>query len=1782
MNNSTRWVYLLLFCFGLFSTQLEAQSQKQEVCFNFNDLADGAKFGTDANQKPGTAIFKKDGIVVSIESFLTSNNSTEFGSIKVEEKKLLFDGSFKEAEGKVLFVSNVNLKWIFSGLPKKKAKRVCLNFIDGGGQENFSINGQKVTILEDWGSLNDKEVAKGVKAAVSIKEDSDLLQGSICFEGDIDSISFGGQEFGIDNVCVEYEKDLAPIACIRDLVILPRPCTPNGVFYLSATFKTDAKADTATYHVLINGQKFGPFKYKDVFPAIGPVKLDSTGKYFLTVRDSKDSTCSKTEDFKHDCGTSSACELKELSATIKYCPRDTFARLIVKIGTVKPANANIILSIGNLIIGEYPAEKLPFEIKISKKILSSITTLVPLIQACVSLPGGRCCISVIPKFELDSSCGDDPDACGIKEFAAQAVDCNNDGSFRMAYKFSGENKWMSGYYIYVNDQRFGPFRYAVNGGTVGSIKPNNDGYYRVVMSDVENPRCADTVEIKKFFCKPCSIRDLSAAYIICEEENQDIFTLNLLSGPTVDTGYTLTINGIGIGTFSLKKMPLRISISKAIPNLINDVLKVQVCLPGVEKCCLETLAKIIRIKSCAKPDYLCPIKEVKAVATGCGVLGKYRLEVNGSFDEQLSAAGKIFIKVGDKTFGPYKSSSFPVKLDPLELLVGGIVPLKIQVCSEGLLDTCCVEIVPQINNTGCDCSLDLSVTPVECNGEKYYASIKLEGKNGSQSGYIVIGPDGKKYGPFNYGQATKVIGPFIRATTAPRQVFVAVDVEKYCTDTVVLSSIVCTSDTLCRIRELKVVVRGCNPKGGYDLLLTPLLNLNPSNLLSTYYVYTENKKYGPFKLLSTPQLIENVIINTDALTFEVKVCVDGQSEKCCVSAKVEKPKCPACELGELVIKTAPCNDKGEVYAYLDFKYFRTNSDYFVLVQNGKEIAKYKYSELPIRLIYPSPQKDTIRLEVFDSNTRSCNSKGFIKPFECKPACSLSGISVSEVKCNNDGTYSLLLKLKATNADSILWLQTSTGYETRFKYTGQAVRIDKIPLPKNSKTDWIVVCDKNAPDCCIKWLYEVPCTQTTCEFGTLKLEQVCLPTGGYYVNLNFERKNTGALFNLYINGKLHGTYNYNLLPLRLSQIVSADAAVLELKVEDKEKGCTQAGRLELKKCESNCPIEGLKVELLPCEKGFYYAKALVVSKPSSTLQKGYIIYANGMLFGPFVYNGEIQKIGPFPSSANGNIEFLAVDVTNPTCFTATKLPAPQCPDPNPCKISGLAIRSLGCNPDGTRRMAISFKHENVTNRLFDVLVDGKIVGTFPLIRLPLEANFKLATDKEVFKITVCINDQKGCCETLEVKLPCERPCPDLVVDVKQKPCNAGGAFGAELVFKNPSPGPLRIAINGKILDTLEAGKKGFDLGMLLGDGLTVYKVDILNLKDTTCKRMLVFGPVKCRNNRVSDIWPGDVNLDNIANHFDLLHIGQAFGAKGLKRSLVNSWDWKPTPSEDWPEIFFDGINYKNADVNGDGEVNRKDIEALALNFGLSRGPFKIIKALPATLLDPKILVQMPAKGELADSTRFEIPIILGDDKHLIKDIYGTAFSVKFDPKLIDPKNLTIEVPTSWMGQPGVNLEFIYKIYPNEGRVDIAITRTDQNEVSGYGTIAKMKGIIIDLVGRAETKLQTDEAILNRLDGEILPLNTEVTAFNIVDAPRAVRPEDLVSGVTVYPNPSNSQINITTAAGTVTEVEVMGLDGKTMIKSFRNTSQIEIDDLKAGMYFLRIKVGQQIFFERIIKQ
>ena len=90
---------------------------------------------------------------------------------------------------------------------------------------------------------------------------------------------------------------------------------------------------------------------------------------------------------------------------------------------------------------------------------------------------------------------------------------------------------------------------------------------------------------------------------------------------------------------------------------------------------------------------------------------------------------------------------------------------------------------------------------------------------------------------------------------------------------------------------------------------------------------------------------------------------------------------------------------------------------------------------------------------------------------------------------------------------------------------------------------------------------------------------------------------------------------------------------------------------------------------------------------------------------------------------------------------------------------------------------------------------------------------------------------------------------------------------------------------------------------------------------------------------------------------------------------------------------------------------------------------------------------------------------------MEDIYGFAFSLFFDPEFIDKASLWIEYPASWFGEKSVNMITLDTIF-KEGRIDMALTRTDLNEVSGYGQVAILHGIIDDIAGRHETDFQVD--------------------------------------------------------------------------------------------------------------
>lgn len=83
----------------------------------------------------------------------------------------------------------------------------------------------------------------------------------------------------------------------------------------------------------------------------------------------------------------------------------------------------------------------------------------------------------------------------------------------------------------------------------------------------------------------------------------------------------------------------------------------------------------------------------------------------------------------------------------------------------------------------------------------------------------------------------------------------------------------------------------------------------------------------------------------------------------------------------------------------------------------------------------------------------------------------------------------------------------------------------------------------------------------------------------------------------------------------------------------------------------------------------------------------------------------------------------------------------------------------------------------------------------------------------------------------------------------------------------------------------------------------------------------------------DVWPGDANYDLTVNNLDLMWIGLANGNTGpVRPSATNNWTAQPCP--DWSNWFFNGINQKHADCDGNGLIDNNDGNVVLLNYGLT--------------------------------------------------------------------------------------------------------------------------------------------------------------------------------------------------------------------------------------------------------
>lgn len=322
--------------------------------------------------------------------------------------------------------------------------------------------------------------------------------------------------------------------------------------------------------------------------------------------------------------------------------------------------------------------------------------------------------------------------------------------------------------------------------------------------------------------------------------------------------------------------------------------------------------------------------------------------------------------------------------------------------------------------------------------------------------------------------------------------------------------------------------------------------------------------------------------------------------------------------------------------------------------------------------------------------------------------------------------------------------------------------------------------------------------------------------------------------------------------------------------------------------------------------------------------------------------------------------------------------------------------------------------------------------------------------------------------------------------------------------------------------------------------------------------------------IDSVWPGDANGSYEVNLYDPLAIAVAYGETGPVRPGANA-TWTPQYCPDWSGSFPNGVNYKHADCDGNGTVNLLDLGPVASNYGQfhlkGSGPLPKVAGIPDLHFES-------AGVSLTPGATVSIPLKLGSSALPMNDVYGVAARVEIVN--LQPVNPKMTYANSWIGTAGNTLNFERSLAPNV--IDWAYARTDQQNVSGSGTIVSLQ---MDIPANAQVGSQVIFRIwMPRI---IDRAGNVIEQYNVLDDTATIQSATSISSLqsgdghaVVVPNPSGGDaalwfrldratpvtVSIINALGQT--VGVQHIDGKAAL----NQWALPAAGLPAGTYLIRV--------------
>jgi hypothetical protein len=207
------------------------------------------------------------------------------------------------------------------------------------------------------------------------------------------------------------------------------------------------------------------------------------------------------------------------------------------------------------------------------------------------------------------------------------------------------------------------------------------------------------------------------------------------------------------------------------------------------------------------------------------------------------------------------------------------------------------------------------------------------------------------------------------------------------------------------------------------------------------------------------------------------------------------------------------------------------------------------------------------------------------------------------------------------------------------------------------------------------------------------------------------------------------------------------------------------------------------------------------------------------------------------------------------------------------------------------------------------------------------------------------------------------------------------------------------------------------------------------------------------------------------------------------------------------------------------------------------------------------------------------LMVGTPELPAHNIHGLALSIDYDEQLVVPGSMQFTpLPSSFLCAANPTLA-IHK-ETEDGFLDVALSRTDGQNVQGLGAVARVDFTIIgDIVVNShpdEVEIPFGMEIhqvqgINALGG---PSSTS-PRFNEtilhVDRSSSLKPEAFAEHIKMIPNPARSELNIDFGTINAKKINIFSIDGQLLISKQPQTgiNSIPVNHLPEGVYLLQVE-------------